>query len=78
VVNNQYFNDPTTPLDGETVSLSTAAKVEALFQHASGNLFKEAAPLQQAISANDESGIVDVLTFTQNVVCPSIGVSAPS
>jgi hypothetical protein len=78
VVNNHYFDDPTTPLDGETVSLATAAKVEVLFEHASGNLFREAAPLQQAISADNESGILDVLTYTQNVVCPSIGVPAPS
>jgi hypothetical protein len=59
------------------VSLSTAAKIEALFQHASGVLFNEAEPLQQAISANDESAILEVLTYTQNVVCPSIGVPAP-
>jgi hypothetical protein len=60
------------------VSLSTAAKVEALFEHASGNLLNEAEPLQQAISANDESAIVQVLSFAQNVVCPSIGVPAPT
>jgi hypothetical protein len=71
VVNNRFF-------DGNTVSLSTAAQVEALFEHASGDLFNEAEPLQQAISADDESGIVDVLTFAQNVVCPSLGVPAPT
>jgi Cellulase (glycosyl hydrolase family 5) len=77
VVNNRYF-DATTLTDGNTVSLSTAAQVEALFEHASGDLFNEAEPLQQAISADDESGIVDVLTFAQNVVCPSLGVPAPT
>jgi hypothetical protein len=74
VVNNRYFDST----DGNPVSLATAAKVEALFEHASGNLFNEAEPLQEAISANDESAIVDVLTFAQNVVCPSIGVPAPT
>jgi Cellulase (glycosyl hydrolase family 5) len=68
--NNQIFDST----DGNTVSLSAAARAEALFEHASGNLFNEAEPLQQAISADDESGIVDVLTFAQNVVCSSVGV----
>jgi hypothetical protein len=60
------------------VSLATAAKVEALFEHASGDLSNEAEPLQQAISDNDESAIRDVLTYAENVVCPSIGVPAPN
>ena len=78
MVNNNLLNGEVMPLDGDTVSLSTAARIEALFQHASGPLFNEAEPLQQAITANDESAIMDVITYAQTVVCPSIGVPVPS
>jgi hypothetical protein len=77
-INSRYFDNPPTALDGYTVSLSTAANIESLLEHASGALFAEAEPLQQAIDANDESAILSVLTYTQNSVCPWDGVPPPT
>jgi hypothetical protein len=78
VINTHYFDNPSTPLDGLTVSLSTAANIEALLEHASGALFAQAEPLQQAIDANDEAAILSALTYTQDNVCPWYGVPAPT
>ena len=61
---------------GTTVSLSRAARVEALLEHASGPVFNEAEPLQQAINADDEPAMVATLTYLDTVICPAVVASS--
>jgi hypothetical protein len=69
------FYIPTVPAGGYTVSRATANDIEMLLVQAqSASLRAEAAPLQQAIAADDEAGMVSVILHVENSTCTPSGI----
>jgi hypothetical protein len=75
-VNYHDLYSPNLSTSSYNVSRKTAKRIEWRLKHATaGILLDEAVPLQWAINSHNESAMIGVLTYLQQSVCPSIGVT---
>lgn len=76
---NGYFFYPTIPATGETVLPGNAVQVATLLRSAHAQALRgEAGPLEAAMSANDEQGVVAIFQKLQSGICSTLGVPPPT
>lgn len=49
-----------------------------MLKHAPAMVGSDEGPLQQAVESDNDAAMIDALANLQSLVCPSVGVSAPT
>jgi hypothetical protein len=76
---NSRFYYPRVPPGGVRVSRASAIVVAGLLNDAQASTLRdELSPLRDAITARDETDMVQVFSYLADTACPTVGVSPPT